>query len=220
MSTSDLIFVLGVPNGGTSCVAGLLGCLGYDLGRMPHTPGGRRDYQLFECEDFAVMVQRACTPWLEQTPKSAPGVAVDAIRGYVRWRRAKAGPFARLACKHFGLSWAALSPDFWRLDGIRCVTVHRPFDACRRGWYRRTPGKTTEQMLNQVGYLLSVYASLFELRGFEPPKQRNHHIEYDELVTNPGDVVMSLAAYLGGDIPAENIERAIAFVRPREVHAP
>lgn len=114
MSTDRLIFVLGTPSGGTSCVAGILHHLGVDMGNPLPEPGVR---------GYVTHEDRDVSDFIEERDGAEPAMIRQRLdlRAYLAHRR-ELQPSGRLGVKGSALWWLDdTDPASLPLDIVRVL---------------------------------------------------------------------------------------------------
>lgn len=200
----EIVAVLGVFRGGTSCVAGMLHHLGVPMGRVrkprPANPRG-----FFEDEDLGQVCRRFYPePWL--VPRGDARGRRDALEAWIRGRAEADGP--RIGIKHPTLclmvdDLVAVCPM------LRFIAVQRPLEESiasirRLGWgWPATARKTVIPRM--------IAARDEALRRCTRPILR---VEYGEIVQDPYRALDQIVAFCGIAPTAEQRRRAAEFVTP------
>ncbi len=211
-SDRPFIAIVGLHRSGSSCLAGVLARLGVHMGTKftgCEPDGGHEAHDLARMCEQALPFPGTRFAWSEPRIKDRLESIVKA-----RWReepnRLAGGKYPHLC---------ALAPLLYEILGERLIVVHasRPLDESiaslvRRDGKRRQPTKLEacqrwlwdrkQEFLGRPG--LKVAAT----------------VEYTDLLADPAGVIRSLAESLPFPTPptAEQIEEAIAYVRPELRH--
>jgi hypothetical protein len=192
-----VIYVAGVPNGGTSCVAGILHHLGVDMGDILLEPR-QRSYVTFEDRQFAAYKAPRFREYLEMRLENANG--------------------RRVGCKVAAWAWME-DPEPETLP-IDVLIVRRPLEASMRSSMRLWTEDRAEQLARQdhprafladkvagVGRAFAAVEMLSET--IEPILE----IDFAAIIQRPALSTGHIAAKLGlvGSVASD-------FIDPSKVH--
>lgn len=219
MSPKPFIFVLGVPSGGTSCVAQVLKQLGVDMGRIPsvNAPHGRNYSTVEDARFFAEVIHPHCS-WGRPVPQSSAAVAAAAAVRYVQHRREIDSPLQALGCKCW-VNWATTHSLFWSIPNLWAIRVHRPLEDCLKSflaYQRRAPANTRRDLARLSAYIAALWTMAHHL---QPVESRTLELCYAELVKNPFTAVTKIAQQLPIQASATQIKEAINHIRSPNMHS-
>ncbi len=213
MLPKPFIFVLGVPSGGTSCVALVLKQLGVDMGKVPNVnaPHGRNYSTVEDARFFAEVIHAHCT-WGRSVPQSTAAATAAAVVRYVERRRANGSSSPALGCKCW-VNWATTHNDFWRIPNLHVIRVHRPLEDCVRSflsYQRRAAANTRRDLTRLSAYIAGLWTMTHQL---QPSDSRTIELSYVELVDDPFVAVSRIARQLPIEISDSQIDNAIKHIR-------
>ncbi|WP_152097267.1 sulfotransferase [Lacipirellula parvula] len=191
------IFVLGVPSGGTSCVAHLVRLLGVDMGRIPTTKGPHgRSYSTCEDEAFFRRVVNHHCPWHRPLPTSSPQVTALAIQEYVAFRRRQPTSAMTLGCKGW-VNWGATDEKFWQIPDVHVINVVRPLEGAMKSFmkYQQAAPDHSAQAMVLAAARLGALWQMKEIAVLNNPT-KIFHIDFEELKSNPLAQVERIAKWL------------------------
>lgn len=127
--TDRVIYVLGTPSGGTSCVAGILHHLGVDMGDVPPPGAHRRPYPTFE--------DRRCARFKAEPTEAQKFIMQGGgrdFRAYLEMRLVEAKKRGTIPGVKIGSAYWLGDPDPASLP-VTIVKVDRPLeDSIRSDW--------------------------------------------------------------------------------------
>lgn len=190
-----MILVLGVPSGGTSCMAGVLRRLGVDMGVLD---GPRpRPYDTHEC---SLCYQEVVHPvWPGLMPNQEPCCMVTRFRQYIARRPPTAG------VKVNELVWMGHCPAVADL-GLKVIEITRPLDDCLRS-VARYAGTGVE-----VSARMGVMAMARDV--FRARVAPEISVAFPALLRKPELWVGRVAAAAGLSPSGEQVASAVRFVNP------
>lgn len=193
-----VIWVVGTPNGGTSCVAGILHHLGVDMGDVSLEPTNR-EYVVFEDRRLN-----------EYKAKN--------FRGYLAMRINAAGGLRRVGVKCGAWYWME-DPSPETLP-VQVVMVDRPVEDSMRSSLRRhhadtRPLNELQEVRHKVGGIGEAWAAKVLLQLKIEPALR---VEFRRLLADPRREVERIAARLRLDPRQSQLAQAADFVNPALRH--
>lgn len=216
---TGVIFVIGLPSGGTSCLAGILRALGGDLGNvlvplgMPDgpLPGRRvgRGFDACECRDL-ISICSEYLPFGPPTTEPAGRIepTMERFGQYLNTRMDRPGP---QVAKYPSIQ-VILSHRLAQLFPFHMVAVDRPWDECLASWARRRRQQPIADLGRFFGLLAGHRSVLFATRR---PLTR---VPYHDLLERPAFWVDHLVRVCQLTPTDEQRERAVRWVDPHRRH--
>lgn len=199
------ICIIGMPSGGTSVVAGILRQLGVDMGFCYDDLGTAH-----ECRVFMEFLNRYWSiSHLELGTLFEIDSAIDFLAEYTKMRRGRTpGPWGVKA------PWSQCLMHRREVDrfGFRYVRVDRPLEKSITSWWVRHPEKAKSRVAAWFGMMWGFKEELFS--RIEPAAV----VSFEQLMAEPGEVVMRLAEQLELNETAQMIDRAVETVDPQRWH--
>lgn len=196
------IVVLGLPSGGTSAVAGVLYCLGTNMGelsRMTPGQGNHRPYPTYECAELRRLVDGSRGNWAQ--------VARD-VGCYATGRSASHSPRVTLGgfgFKHPALCYLGKVPGAasW-LEGCDIIDVRRDVQTTkvRNAYYRQ---RDTDSYVELMADLREVLLERY------PAK---HTVRYEDLIESPRYEIDALRSKI--DEGGSGVRHAVALIENYE----
>jgi hypothetical protein len=195
---NKVIWVVGVPNGGTSCVAGMLHHMGVDMGNVAAKPT-RRPYRTFECRDRRQF---------------------GTFREYLI---ARLEDGQRVGVKHSAASWVD-DPHPETLP-VQTLYVNRPLDDCIDSGLRLWTTDRRESLMeypNPMRFLIDRgggigqwHAAKELLRSVIEPTLE---IDFYHILQSSFTAAIQIAHAFEIDAPADKVRKAANFVDPDMRH--
>lgn len=209
MAGEPLLFVIGLPSGGTSCLAGTLERLGFGMGRMHEIDLKNRPFGAFECLDLIHLLNRYVNFGPAITaPSTEIGPVVDYLRVYLRDRTAQPG----LQAVKYPTVQVLLSHKLALELPFRLLAVDRPWDDCLTSWTRRRLKAPVADLGRFFGLLAGHREVLFRNRR---PLLR---VPYYAMLDDPAFWVDKLIEVLGLSPTDKQRARAVRLIRPTRRH--
>ena len=203
-------WVVGVPNGGTSCVAKIIDTLGVFMGDIPkkRAPFGR-SYRAYEAKDFWPVINNH-HPWMSTHRCPDVEAFAEACAEYARGRNKK-----QPMMEHGVKLWMneALHSDVLFNGDHRFVFVDRPFERCISG-FQRYNKLGLGQLDNFRMYCRHLEAGW--ITGLEKARElgvTSCWLPYNDLVKQPEIEIHRLVSELKLNPVKRQIEDAIKVVR-------
>lgn len=213
MNRKPFIFILGVPSGGTSCVAEIIKRLGIDMGIIPNGNGPLgRNYSTVEDGRFFDEVVNLHCSWGRPVPQSTPAITADAVARYVEHRRQAKSSAPSLACKGW-VNWATTDSSFWRIPNMSVIRVYRPLEDCLTSfisYQKRAPQNSRKDLARLSAYIAGLWCMAFQL---QPPESHVLELSYADLIEDPYTAISRITEELPLETSVQEIENAIKHVR-------
>ena len=192
-----VIWVVGTPNGGTSCVAGVLHHLGVDMGDISLEPTNR-EYAVFEDRQLATYKTKRFRDYLEQRLATAGGQRVGVKCGAWYWM-------------------ADPAPETLPVD---VVLVNRPVEDSMTSSLRRHSAETQPlEELQRIRRLVGGIGEAWAAKELLTLKVRPAlEVSFRHLLLDPQREVERIAARLRLDPRQSQIREAADFVNPAMRH--
>lgn len=192
-----VIWVVGTPNGGTSCVAGVLHHLGVDMGDVSLAPANR-EYVVFEDRRLGEYKAKHFRNYLKMRLNTAEGRRVGVKCGAWYWME---------------------DPSPETLP-VQVVLVDRPVEDSMKSSLRRHRADTRplyelQEVRHKVGGIGEAWAAKVLLQLKIEPALR---VEFRRLLADPRREVERIAARLRLDPRQSQLARAADFVNPALRH--
>lgn len=207
MDLSKIIWVVGIPSGGTSMVAGTLHHLGVNMGNVEtlaevESPDRKRKYLGYECRDLIGIMNGLKKPTEYE-------VFLKAFHNYILLRRTKSNgqPFG-IKSNHFNI----LGMKDIVLDlPIQVVFVNRDLKATFMDDIKyRGEDYTRAAWMGQ----LHLAFEFFKKRAFKNSSFPAFEIDYEESLKNPKVVVKYLIGCLNLNPTCQQFNQAVEFIDP------
>jgi hypothetical protein len=203
-------WVVGLPNGGTSCIAKVLDRLGIYMGDVPkrRAPHGRM-YRTYEAKDFWPVINKH-RPWMNVDMKVDPHAFAIDCNAYARTRQEampRRGHGVKLWMNEALHSKALFNGEH------RFVFIDRPFEQCIRGFqrYNQMPPHQLEQFRM---YCRKLQGGMLDGMDHARDMGINHSwIPYRDLSAYPEVEVNRMCGELGIDATAKQRHKAIGVIR-------
>lgn len=207
--SNPIIYVLGVPSGGTSVVAGILHHLGVNMGNI--YPGiDRRGYRTFECRSAKTFLPAQRNIVAEIL--AGEGGSRD-FRSYLEWRIKDAGGDTPQGVKLGAAYWVG-EPDPWTLP-VRILRIHRPLEdsieSDARYQVQLRDDFTPEASVFRSAQMGGYYQAANVLCGMIPPTLE---LDFEGVLVDPMDAIIHICHAFNLEPDEDQRQAATRFVDP------
>lgn len=206
---APFVAVIGLHRSGSSCLAGVLHKLGVHLG---DDLGGYEKTGGFEAASLARICEQAY-PFPSTSQRMENNELMPHLRWFIKELRAEATMMNTIAGGKYPTLCAMGNQLLEACDDLRVIHINRPLEDSIRSLEHRLR-QSPQPKTDKIGKAEAVQRWLWEHKQVFLSQVEHLTIEYGDLLRSPRTEINRIVDYLGISPSDEQIEQAVAHVRP------